>query len=279
MSNLTANMNRRDARVALLGVLLSLALGGCVVSETRPQPKVHPVQASIEIPEGELLDVGVRLFDPGIPPEVESDTELQQKKGIYPDVRRAEARYMAMLLRNTLESSAQWGAVRVIPATAEFVDVDRDRPDRQVDGQGDGNPGDRARLDRPHLVQGREIPIRSRHRLLPERRCAQGARSVPERLFDDRQRHAGVSQDAHRGRPPPGARGDGAALCAGSRADRVFRICRAECGRPLRGSSACRPRATRSTTRHPYPCARRRPDRHGERLLRQFLGSGQGTLR
>jgi hypothetical protein len=28
-----------------------------------------------------------------------------------------------MLLRNTLESSAQWGAVRVIPATAEFVDV------------------------------------------------------------------------------------------------------------------------------------------------------------
>lgn len=123
MRKLTANMNRRDARVALLGVLLSMALGGCVVSETRPQPKVHPIQASTEIPESELLDVGVRIFDPGIPPEVESDAELQQKKGIYPDVRRAEARYMAMLLRNTLEASAQWGAVRVTPATAEFVDV------------------------------------------------------------------------------------------------------------------------------------------------------------
>ncbi|MGH8309591.1 MAG: hypothetical protein ACRETX_07325, partial [Steroidobacteraceae bacterium] len=114
---------RHDVRAALIGVMLSVALGGCVVSETRPQPKVHAVQASVEIPESELLDVGVRIFDPSIPPEVENDAELQQKKGIYPDVRRAEARYMAMLLRNTLETSAQWGAVRVIPATAEFVDV------------------------------------------------------------------------------------------------------------------------------------------------------------
>ena len=112
-----------DVRVALLAILLPVALAGCVVEETRPQPKVHPVQATAEIPESELLDLGVRVFDPGIPPEVENDTELQQKKGIYPDVRKAEARYMAMLLRNTLEASAQWGAVRVTPTNAEFVDV------------------------------------------------------------------------------------------------------------------------------------------------------------
>jgi hypothetical protein len=123
MDNLNAILRGGNARIALLGVLLSMALGGCVVSETRPQPKVHPIQATTEIPENELLDVGVRIFDPGIPAEVENDAELQAKKGIYPDVRRAEARFMAMLLRNTLETSAQWGAVRVIPANAEFVDV------------------------------------------------------------------------------------------------------------------------------------------------------------
>ncbi len=122
IANATLNP-RRDARAALLGILLSVALGGCVVSETRPQPKVHPVQATVEIPANELLDVGVRVFDPGIPPEVENDTELQNKKGIYPDVRKAEARFMAMQLRNTLETSAQWGAVRVIPNNADFVDV------------------------------------------------------------------------------------------------------------------------------------------------------------
>jgi len=118
-------MHRGFGRAAAVSVaLLSVtALAGCVVEETRPLPKVHAVQAKEEIPSAELLDVGVRIFDPGIPPEVETDEQAQQKAGIYPDVRRAEARYMAMMLRNTLESTAQWGAVRVIPATADFVDV------------------------------------------------------------------------------------------------------------------------------------------------------------
>ncbi len=106
-----------------VALLLLTTLSGCVVEETRPLPKVHAVQAKEEIPGEELLDVGVRIFDPGIPAEVENDEQAQQKAGIYPDVRRAEARYMAMLLRNTLETTAQWGAVRVIPANAEFIDV------------------------------------------------------------------------------------------------------------------------------------------------------------
>src|SRR4029077_13264612 len=37
--------------------------------------------------------------------------------------RQAEGYYTATLLRGTLESSGQWGAVRVLPAGAEFVDV------------------------------------------------------------------------------------------------------------------------------------------------------------
>ena len=114
-SGMTAGMS--------VALLLLTALSGCVVEETRPLPKVHAVQAKEEIPSEELLDVGVRIFDPGVPAEIENDEQAQQKAGIYPDVRRAEARYMAMLLRTTLETSAQWGAVRVIPANAEFIDV------------------------------------------------------------------------------------------------------------------------------------------------------------
>jgi len=101
----------------------SLALSGCVTSETKPVPKVEPKQATVHIPEAELLDVGIRVFDPGIPKNIEGDDEALAKKRIYPDLRKAEARYMPTLLRETLESTAQWGAVRVIPATAEFVDV------------------------------------------------------------------------------------------------------------------------------------------------------------
>jgi hypothetical protein len=102
---------------------LSLTLGGCVTNETKPIPKIEAKQATVHIPEAELLDVGIRVFDPGIPKNLEGNDEALAKKRIYPDLRKAEARYMPTLLRQTLEETAQWGAVRVIPNNADFVDV------------------------------------------------------------------------------------------------------------------------------------------------------------
>jgi hypothetical protein len=109
----------------LAGVLLTAAvsLAGCVTSETKPIPKIAAQQATVHIPENELLDVGIRVFNPGIPENIKDDDEALAKKRIYPDLRRAEARYIPTLLRETLEGTSQWGAVRVIPETAEFVDV------------------------------------------------------------------------------------------------------------------------------------------------------------
>jgi hypothetical protein len=104
-------------------VAVSLALTGCVTSETKPIPKIPAKQAMVHIPEAELLDVGIRVFDPGIPENIKDDEEALAKKRIYPDLRKAEARYVPTLLRETLEGTAQWGAVRVIPEMAEFVDV------------------------------------------------------------------------------------------------------------------------------------------------------------
>ncbi len=98
-------------------------LVGCVVHETKPLPRLNAVQADREIPEGELLDVAVQVFDPGIPPEIVKDEQALNKRRIYPDIRQAESRYVATLLRVTLESSGQWGAVRVVPDTVQFVDV------------------------------------------------------------------------------------------------------------------------------------------------------------
>src|SRR2546428_12531114 len=67
------------------------------------------------------LDVAVHPFDPGIPPNL--DAKALDKQRINPDIRQAESRYMATLLRGTLESSGQWGAVRVAPEIAQFIDV------------------------------------------------------------------------------------------------------------------------------------------------------------
>jgi len=72
------------------------------------------IQNRPEIREARRLDVGIRIFDPGIPLGGESRSELA-KKGTFPYVRRAEARYMAFQLKQTLERSGLWGAVRVVP--------------------------------------------------------------------------------------------------------------------------------------------------------------------
>ena len=111
------------SRYFLPAAAMLLALTGCVVRDTKPLPKVAAVQAQTQIPEDELLDVAVRPFDTGIPPELAKDDEALEKRRIYPDIREAESRYFATLLRSTLESTGQWGAVRVIPSTVEFVDV------------------------------------------------------------------------------------------------------------------------------------------------------------
>jgi hypothetical protein len=112
-------------RLKLLGlaVIALPILTACMTAETKPIPKIEAKQATIHIPEAELLDVGIRVFDAGIPKNLEGDVEALAKKRIYPDLRRAEARYIPTLLRATLEETAQWGAVRVIPNTADFVDV------------------------------------------------------------------------------------------------------------------------------------------------------------
>jgi len=102
---------------------LAMLMAGCVVHDTRPLPKINATQASSEIPAEELLDVAVHVFDPGVPSEIAKNEQALNKKRIYPDIRAAESRYVAIMLRGTLENSGQWGAVRVCPENVQFVDV------------------------------------------------------------------------------------------------------------------------------------------------------------
>ncbi|MFO0509351.1 MAG: hypothetical protein ACK51K_01705 [Gammaproteobacteria bacterium] len=117
--------NRQDGRRLSMGLvaLAALALGGCVVHETKPIAKVEARQAKQQIPAAELLDIGVREFDPNIPAAIADDEEALDKKRIYPDIRKAESRLLAVRLRSTLEASGQWGAVRVVPQGIEHLDL------------------------------------------------------------------------------------------------------------------------------------------------------------
>ncbi|MBK7251897.1 MAG: hypothetical protein IPI06_13795 [Gammaproteobacteria bacterium] len=98
-------------------------LSGCVTREVRPLEKIHPIQAQTQIPAAQLLDVAIRELDASVPQDIAGDEEKLARRRIFPEIRKAESRYLASLLRSTLESSGQWGAVRVVPAGVDFVDV------------------------------------------------------------------------------------------------------------------------------------------------------------
>ncbi len=110
-----------SARIAIVALIFSLT--GCVVNDSRPLPKINPQQAVQEIPADQRLDVVVHNFADGVPVELINDDEALAKRRIYPELRKAESRYIAVTLRNALESSAQWGAVRVAPESVQYVDL------------------------------------------------------------------------------------------------------------------------------------------------------------
>jgi hypothetical protein len=113
-----------STRLVTLGLLFAgtLAAAGCV-KETRPVPVLQATQATAEVPSDQLLDVGVHILDPGVPPEVVDDPDLANKLRIWPDIRNAEARYIAMQLRDTLEDTGHWGAARVVPSAVSSFDL------------------------------------------------------------------------------------------------------------------------------------------------------------
>jgi hypothetical protein len=82
---------------------------------------VAAIQAKGDVPEERLLDVGIEIFRPM--PNGDDQHERLARLGLSPDTRRSEARFMAFHLRQTLESTGNWGAVRVVPGPGEGLDV------------------------------------------------------------------------------------------------------------------------------------------------------------
>jgi hypothetical protein len=114
--------NMRGIALALIG---AVALAGCSSTEVLVAHSVSLVSPSEPIPEERLLDVGVVVFDAGVP-EGEIDKDLLEeliRDGTFVQIRRTEALYMAVLLRDTLQKSEQWGAVWVTPEETRAADL------------------------------------------------------------------------------------------------------------------------------------------------------------
>lgn len=98
-------------------LLVGLLLGGCSPAPVRMSAPEPALGASAAIPDAYLLDVNIAILDAGI-------EQLDPRKTTTtPGVRRAEAHYVAQRLRHTLDSTAQWGTVRVVPQSDRDIDL------------------------------------------------------------------------------------------------------------------------------------------------------------
>lgn len=108
----------RSATGPIVAALIAL-LAGCVSQEVRTVDMTPPERLERPLPEEHLLDVGVAVFDANIPESY--DERIEQL--IQPDIRRAEANYIPYFAKNLLQSTGNWGAVRVVPRPTHAVDV------------------------------------------------------------------------------------------------------------------------------------------------------------
>lgn len=105
-------------RQAVFTLALAFLVSACATHTVKTTSYTPVVQDSQDVPEDFLLDVGVSLFDPGIDEFLGDDEDTAN-----PEIRVAESRYAPYLLAETLQRSANWGIVRVMPNSESPMDV------------------------------------------------------------------------------------------------------------------------------------------------------------
>ena len=103
------------ASVAIVSMMLFTSCATYLAQKVGP---TEIVRAQEEIPEDQLLDVGILVFDSENISEKEAEDE-----GTNNDIRKAESHFIPYHLKNTMNQSSQWGAIRVIPGETDSVDL------------------------------------------------------------------------------------------------------------------------------------------------------------
>ncbi len=105
---------------SLFALSFGVLIWGCTLKPTlRYVDLAPPLSATKSIPEHLLLNVGVKVLDANVPKSYDERTALN----ITDEIRRAEANYIAHFAKELLQSTGNWGAVRVLPRDSYAVDV------------------------------------------------------------------------------------------------------------------------------------------------------------
>jgi hypothetical protein len=107
--------------IADIGVCIFACLFGMAGCATYTAQKVTPTpieHARSEVPEDQLMDVGILVFE-----SKELSPEQAEKEGTSTEIRKAETHFIPYHLKNTLQQSGHWGAIQVVPAETNSVDL------------------------------------------------------------------------------------------------------------------------------------------------------------
>ncbi len=102
-----------------LTIVIFFNLMGCATTDTGPSYNYggdELVNAEVNI---EPMAISIVVFDPGLP----DDTSDYYSDTSWPELRRAEAMYMSNRLKETMEKTTYFGAVRVTPDSTSSSDL------------------------------------------------------------------------------------------------------------------------------------------------------------
>ena len=102
--------------IAVLAILF--ALNACATYSAHEVGPTAIHQAKEQIPEAALMDVGIEVFQ-----STELSKEEATEEGTTSEIRKAEGHYIPYHLKNTLQRSSHWGAVRMIPTGSKGSDL------------------------------------------------------------------------------------------------------------------------------------------------------------
>ena len=101
------------AQFLLMTALLTLA--GCATTQVITANSKPPIQLQTMILDAERVDIMILPFAPNLETLPSSGSD---DIPVSAEVRRAESRYLAFHLKDTLERTGNWGIVRVVPSAA-----------------------------------------------------------------------------------------------------------------------------------------------------------------
>jgi len=164
-------MTFRFHNITIIALSLFL-LSGCTTYQVNVGPT--PIsRAQEEIAEDQLMDVGILNFESKEISEKEAEEE-----GTSNEIRKAEGHFIPYHLKNTLHQSSHWGAVRVIPAETDSIDV-------FVKGKIDESNGEHLTLEIDVVDAGGRHWFTKKYKLAADRKSYIGNRPGEKDAYQD----------------------------------------------------------------------------------------------